>query len=257
MTSCVRLLRAVVAAVLMTGLTTGALAGCVVVSETEQVPPGGSPQPGDGQGGADRNGYAFIRTQEDGEPVRWSTCEPIRYVVREANQPDGAQRLLEDSVRRISEATGLEFSFEGTTDEGPADQRPLYQPERYGDAWAPVLVAYSDAEEYGRLRDRRAGYGGPASVRLGDRTPRFVSGMAVIDVEQVDRMGGDEAFRAVMLHELAHVMGLAHVDDRDQLMNAVQYGREVTTLQAGDLRGLEMLGDGECHDPIEPRALRQ
>ena len=118
-------------------------------------------------------------------------------------------------------------------------------------------MAYSDADEYERLSDRRVGYGGPVYVRGGDRSPRFVSGMAVFDVEELGRLGGDEALRAVMSHELAHVMGLAHVDDSDQLMNPVQYGRQVTSLQEGDLRGLEILGNGECYDPIDPQRARQ
>ncbi len=197
-----------------------------------------------------------MQTRDNGAPVRWSTCRPIRYVVRPSNEPDGARALLTDSIQRIAEATGLEFEDAGTTDEAPSRRRGLYQPDRYGDRWAPVLIAYSTPEEDSRLSGQAAGYGGPAYVSLGGGTPRYVSGSVVFDVDQMTSMGGEGAMQAVMLHELGHLVGLAHVDDRSQLMNPVMYGRQVTGLQAGDLAGLEELGSGECYDPIEPRSLR-
>lgn len=231
------------------------LSGCVEITvPPEEAPPTGTNGPADpgGGGGEDQNGFAFVHTRDNGEPVRWSTCEPIEYVVRPANEPDGARELLEEAVDRISEATGLEFSFEGTTDEGPSNNRQPYDPDRYGEQWSPVLVAYSEPGEYGQLEGRAAGFGGGAYVRRTGATPRYVSGMVVLDVEQLSSMGED-SMRAVMVHELAHVVGLAHVNDRGQLMNPVQYGREVTSLQDGDLAGLQALGNGDCYEPIEPR----
>lgn len=230
-----------------------ALSGCVVAT---QRPP---PDQGDsgGSGGsenASQNGYSFLHTR-DGEPVRWSTCEPIRYVVRSDNAPEGASALLEESIARISEVTGLEFSDEGETSEAPSTDRELYQPDRYGDQWAPVLISYSSPDEYEPLSGQAAGYGGAALVQPGSGTPRYVSGTAVFDIEQLEQFG-EEGTRAVMLHELAHVVGLGHVDDRSQLMNPVQYAREVTTLQDGDIAGLEALGNGECYDPVDPSQLR-
>jgi hypothetical protein len=247
------------------------LPGCVVVEELPEPPtsPPGQEQgaegdgagdgDGDGHGGGgagDGDGYAFIHTLDNGAPVRWSTCEPISYVVRPDNEPEGARALLEESLERIEDATGLEFEDAGSTNEAPTQRRRLYQPNRYGDRWAPVLIAYSTPDEDDRLSGRAAGYGGPAFVSVGGGTARNVSGSVVFDVEQMTSMGGDDAIRAVMLHELAHLIGLAHIDDRGQLMNPVLYGTDVTDLQDGDLAGLEILGDGECYDPVEPRRLR-
>ncbi len=235
------------------------LGGCVQVTTTAPEPrppsgsagttaPGGSRASG-AQGG---DGYRFMHTRDNGAPVRWSTCEPIQYVVRPANELDGARELLRDSVDRVSEVTGLEFSFAGTTREGPSQKRQPYQPKRYGDGWAPVLVTYSDPDEYPRLEGGAAGYAGPTYVQQGGAAPRYVSGMVVLDAEQLSSMS-EEAVQGVMLHELSHVVGLAHIRDRGQLMNPVQYGRGVTDLQDGDLAGLRELGKSECYDPIEPR----
>lgn len=245
--------RARVAVAMVAVLTLG---GCVqVTTAPPETPSGtvGTASPGGGQGGGGKgNGYRFLHTRGNGQPVRWSTCRPIRYVVRPANEPDGARQLLKKAVARISEVTGLEFSFAGTTNEGPSDNRKPFHPNRYGDDWSPVLVTYSNPNEYPRLKGGAAGYGGPAFVRAGGGAPRFVSGMVVFDVEQMSSMG-DDAVLGVMLHELAHVVGLGHVKDRGQLMNPVQYGRGVTDLQEGDLKGLRALGKGKCYEPIEPQ----
>ncbi len=249
------------------------LTGCVVRTEAPAPAPEpaapepaparsgpGSPgtSPGGGGSGADTGdatgrGYRFLQTRDDGQPVRWSTCEPIEYVVRPDGEPAGARRLLEESIARLEDASGLRFSFAGTTDEGPTKRRQPYQPDRYGARWAPVLVAYSDPDEDARLAGQAAGYGGPSYVSLGQGTPRYVSGSVVLDTEQMTSMGGEEATRAVMLHELGHVLGLAHVEDRGQLMNPVLYGRRVTELQEGDRAGLQALGAGRCYDPVDPQ----
>ncbi|GGK91961.1 hypothetical protein Ppa06_69480 [Planomonospora parontospora subsp. parontospora] len=244
--------------VIVAVLAVGVLCGCAVTTQTPGTPPHVK-GPGESRTSEDtaKNGYSFLHTRDNGEPVRWSTCEPIGYVVRQKGRPEGAGRLLEESVSRISEATGLEFSHEGATDEAPSDGRKLYQPDRYGDRWAPVLIAYSHPGEYARLNGQAAGYGGPAYVRVGNGTPRYVSGMVVLDTEQMTSMGGDDAIRAVMMHELAHLVGLGHVDDSGQLMHPIQYGRKVTTLQEGDLAGLEVVGAGRCYEPVEPRGVRQ
>lgn len=233
-------------------------ATALVLAACIQVPlptdPSGPTPEGPDAGGKDRNGYAFISTRRNGQPVRWSTCELISYVVRPTKEPDGGRELLEEAVRQVSEASGLEFSFDGTTDEPPTDNRPPYHRDRYGDRWSPVLVAWSDPEEYPRLEGRPAGFGGPVRVQQRGMVPRYVSGIVVLDVEQLAGLS-EGARRAVVVHELAHVVGLDHVDDRGQLMNAVQYGEEVTSLQEGDLRGLELVGRGKCYQPIDPRQL--
>jgi len=47
-----------------------------------------------------------------------------------------------------------------------------------------------------------------------------------------------------VLHELGHLVGLAHVSDPTQLMYPQSSG--VLDLAAGDLTGLAQLGAGEC-----------
>ena len=46
----------------------------------------------------------------------------------------------------------------------------------------------------------------------------------------------------VLLHELAHAVGLDHVNDTTQLMNAFASASGPTTYGAGDLTGLWQVG---------------
>ena len=200
--------------------------------------------------------YAFVRTQADGvRPVAFDPCRPIPYVVRVAGQPEGADRLLAEAVAQVSRATGLVFVAEGETSETPDPERPPTDVARYGDRWSPVLIGWQTEAEDPSLAGSVVGQGGSTSVSrstlLGAGTPEvFVTGQVVLDSEDLGRLmrqgpTGESAVRAVLMHELAHVVGLDHVADSSQLMNPTQM-RGVQTFADGDLTGLAALGAGEC-----------
>ena len=50
--------------------------------------------------------------------------------------------------------------------------------------------------------------------------------------------------RAIIMHELAHVVGFDHVADSKQLMHAENSG--ITEFADGDRAGLTLLGSGTC-----------
>jgi hypothetical protein len=87
-------------------------------------------------------GWSPAWVDDDGNPVRWDPCTPIAYVVNPTWMPARGREDLVEALRRITAASGLEFVDEGDTDELPMRGRPAYQPDRYGDRWAPVLVAW-------------------------------------------------------------------------------------------------------------------
>lgn len=200
--------------------------------------------------------YAFVRTQADGvRPVAFDPCRPVTYVVRTDGQPEGADRLIAEAVAQVSQATGLVFVAEGVTSEAPQPERPPTDFERYGDRWSPVLIAWQTEAEEPALAGSTVGQGGGTSVSrgtvVGTTTPEvFVTGQVVLDSEDLGRLmrqgaEGESAVRAVIMHELAHVVGLDHVADSSQLMNPTQM-RGVQTFADGDLTGLAALGAGEC-----------
>jgi Matrixin len=211
----------------------------------EQSQPLGVPEPLARTSGS----YSFLRT-DDGAPVGFDPCRPVTYVVRTDGAPAYGQETITWAFDRISRATGLRFVDEGTTDEAPSTGRLAYQPQRYGYRWAPVLVAWSWPPEISDLTGPAAGMAGPLSVESAAAGRRVaVSGQVVLDAPQLNELAADPAatavLRAVVLHEVAHLVGLGHVDDPSQLMHP-QTSPFVTDFAAGDLTGLDILGRGPC-----------
>ena len=70
----------------------------------------------------------------------------------------------------------------------------------------------------------------------------------VFDAPQMRRIlrqpGGRDRARAIVLHELGHLVGLLHVDDPGELMHREDVGR--LELGPGDREGLAALGSGTC-----------
>lgn len=186
------------------------------------------------------SGYEFAVLQPDGlEPVTWDPCREIRYVVNPEGAPSGYAEVVTASVADISRATGLAFDYVGTTSDrrfsdrsGPLDTTP-----------APVLIGWATPDEVPDLAGDVAGVGGAEAAHLERDRLTYVTGVVVLDRDPFAEMG-HTLRRAVVTHELGHVVGLEHVDDPGQLMYAETTSR--STLGAGDLDGLSILGSGPC-----------
>jgi hypothetical protein len=192
--------------------------------------------------------YSFTSVHDDGSPVRWNPCEPIRYVTNLASAPPGALDDLAVALTQLSSATGIEFVSEGGTDERASSARDAYQPERYGRRWAPVLIAWDDLAATGLQHTAETvGVSTPIAVSRVGRPATYVSGQVVIATghELAPGFGTGDARGAVLMHELAHTVGLGHTPDELQIMydgrrprpGAAQWG-------SGDQVGLRLLGRG-------------
>jgi hypothetical protein len=194
--------------------------------------------------------YAYVSLQADGvTPVAYDPCRTIHYVMRPDGAPDGGEEVVRSALDRLSEVTGLQFIDDGTTDEPTTIDRAIFQPERYGDRWAPVLIAWETEEQNPALAGDTVGQAGSTAVSLG-KVPRvFVTGTVSLDAGRMPEIlsfrDGEKPARAIVLHELGHLVGLAHVDDPDQLMYP-EARREVPDFAAGDLTGLAAVGRGAC-----------
>ena len=198
--------------------------------------------------------YAFIATNPDGvTPVTFDPCRPIHYVVRSSGAPAEGDVLLTEAIERISTATGLQFIADGATDELPSAERANFQPDRYGDRWAPVLIAWSSPTEFNDLAGSVIGVASSAPVETDDGGQALVSGQVALDTAQLSDLlqynGGRSITVATITHELAHLVGLAHVDDPQQLMYPSARPL-VTNLGSGDRAGLAALGSGTCHPTL-------
>jgi hypothetical protein len=207
--------------------------------------PLGTPMEAPAPGGA----HVFVAVQEDSvRPVTYDPCRPIHYVIRPDHVPAGGDALVHDAFARVSSVTGLHFVYDGSTDEGSSQGRELFQPEQYGDRWAPVLVSWQTEAENPEFATDVAGLAGSAALEAPGGPRVFVTGTVELDAAAFDRMLADQtgiaAARAVLLHELGYLVGLAHVSDGGQLMYPATSA--VLDFAPGDLSGLVELGRGEC-----------
>ena len=188
--------------------------------------------------------FRYLAT-ENGSPLRWNPCQPIHYVVNLGAAPPGSLGDVQRAVLEVSGDTGISFVYDGLTDEIPNGERKAFQPARYGDRWAPVLIGWVDprTNDLGFNRGDRVA-AGVASPLFPSRTDRsiFVSGFVAINASDPNPPGfstpGDQG--PVLLHELAHVIGLGHVPEQGELMQPS--GGGLTDYGPGDLAGLHALG---------------
>ena len=191
-----------------------------------------------GKGGGS---YEFVVKTTDGDPVGWDHCKPIHYVVNPSGAPDDWEDLIRGGVGEIADASGFDFQYDGTSIERTFGERgvDVRNPP-------PVLIAWANADEVPDLAGSTAGIGGATPARTNGRV-RFVTGVVVLDTEAFDRMeaqGDERSEELILAHELGHVLGLDHVDDVDELMNAQYVGQD--GFGPGDRAGLERLHDLPC-----------
>jgi hypothetical protein len=188
--------------------------------------------------------FSFM-SMRGGEPIRWNPCEPIHYVVNLGTAPAGSLLDVQDAVLQLTRATGIVFVYDGLTDEVPARSRDAFQPERYGGRWAPVLVGWVDPRtssfDFDPDGHEAAGVAGPLYPDPGPHDI-FVSGVVAINIADPNPPGFTEAGAQgpVVLHELAHVLGLSHFKAQGELMDPS--GGGMTGFGPGDLAGLHELG---------------
>ena len=203
--------------------------------------------------GAADSSHSFIATNQDGSPVTFDPCRPIHYVVQSTAAPADSDPLITEAIERISAATGLQFIPDGVTTEAPTAERANFQPDRYGDRWAPVLIAWSNPTEFNSLAGSVIGVASSEPVETDGGERALVSGQVALDTAQLSELlqynGGRSIAVATITHELAHLVGLAHVDDPQQLMYPSARPL-VTNLGSGDRAGLAALGSGTCHPTL-------
>jgi len=185
--------------------------------------------------------YAFVNTTASGDPVGWDHCESIHYVVNPTGAPEEWEQIIRGGVATVAEASGFQFQYDGTSIDRSFTQR-------VGDSGdpPPVLIAWADSAEEPRLAGATAGIGGSSVARVNHRV-QYVTGMVVLDSAAYTRMaqrGDQRSEELILAHELGHVLGLDHVDDTGELMNAEYVGQD--GFGPGDRDGLRHLHDLPC-----------
>jgi hypothetical protein len=194
--------------------------------------------------------FTFIAHQPGAgdRPVTYDPCRAILVRVNPDGGPDDAVDLVRDALGEVSRLTGLVLRYDGST-----NQRPHWDsefvPTFLGQLRSqPVLVSWATSSEVPELSGDVAGVGGSVPHQGGDGVVRYVTGGVTLDADTYadleEHSDGVEEMRAILLHELGHVVGLGHVDDARQLMNGDNVG--LLDFGPGDREGLARLGAGSC-----------
>jgi len=178
-----------------------------------------------------------------GKPVRWNPCAAIHWRANVARGPVGGLDVLKAAVASVAYATGTTWVYDGQTTTTPTTAWLPTSPT----VNKPVLIGWTDGTASDLLRGQAASVLGMTRTTWFGRvtatgTVAATRG-AVVALDRTDRLPlrGADSWSAVALHELGHVMGLAHPHDSGELMNAV-LPANLTSLQTGDRTGLRLLG---------------
>ncbi len=185
--------------------------------------------------------YAF-ESISGGVPVHLSSCVPVHWWFNPAGAPRGGLAVVQSAFARLSAVTGVHFAYDGAT---PTVPRRSYVDDQQPGGWRPVLVGWVRPEAtdlldgprvVGFTRNKWYGTPGRALVR---------TGVVALNASRVLPLTGPLSWQAVVLHELGHLAGLAHVDDPDELMSPT-LPRGLSGYGPGDLAGLRRLGGEGC-----------
>jgi len=209
--------------------------------------------------------YTFLFVKEGGcQPVRFNPCQPVRYALNRGLATDAHVADLMEALAKLEAATGLEFQRVADTDEDPRrPPRPRRQPDGTF-AWPPVVIGWANLGTGDSLRGRNDQRADPAVVVGGGGRPEIVNevivtGNLVLNLDAVTDtdtrtpvphgFGTGVNWGRIILHELAHVIGLGHVESRTSIMNEALTQQTLSSSEwgVGDLIGLRQLGrEGGC-----------
>ncbi len=116
-----------------------------------------------------------------------------------------------------------------------------------------MLVSWTDSDEISELGEDAIGLGGDSPVIADGGDAVFVTGLIYLDgpaiADVLDRPEGRDQTRAIIMHELGHMLGLDHVEDPSKLMNGEGHPG-IIDFGAGDRAGLARLGAGQCFPDV-------
>jgi hypothetical protein len=250
-------------------------------SPTPETEPAGAPAsptcPGQDHLSPDANGvarpgvqpsfdYTFLFVEDGCRPARFNPCAPVRYTLNRRLATDADVADLEEALRKTSVATGLEFEYAGSSDADPLRVPPVVRGADGSLSWPPVHIGWSHLGSGAGLRQQDAvrdtpdvvvgGGGRPVVMNNVITTGNLVLNLDAVTDTDTNRpvphgFGPGVNWGRIMLHELAHVIGLGHVESRTSIMNEALTQQTISSSEwgVGDLIGLRQLGrESGCLD---------
>lgn len=147
----------------------------------------------------------FVRLDVAGNPARWDPCSSLRWKIAGTRPSARLRKATAEAMRQIASTAGLRFVYAGR-----ATKAEFASPPRN-----TIVIGSSSSLGV-------ANAGGIASLLYEDSTTGTVSivGARVVINPVVVRTGTrlSRMLRPIVLHEVGHAIGLAHVDDPAEIM---------------------------------------
>lgn len=192
--------------------------------------------------------------------VRWNPCAPITYRINTAGWSTSYRvRLVNQAIGKLSAATGIRFTYLGTTSYIPhyavlhyatGDRYVFNAAQQRAKTGAQLVIAWAFQGSNLARRESNLLTGDEAGVGTNSWRSSYSSQLRVLDGAVVLKRGvwlkswfaPGASTGALLLHELGHVIGLRHVSDVHQIMYPVFGPYSPGVYQAGDLAGLARIG---------------
>lgn len=176
--------------------------------------------------------------------IRWKSCRPLTYRLNNLEAPAGARKTLKKALKKITQASGYRFKYVGKTKQKPSKRSR-------NPRGTDIVIAWVDKSKTNLIPDDNVlGVGGTFSNGRELYDGRLVLNSPILS-QLPDGFGygnptGVPGTRGqVIMHELAHVMGLGHARSATQVMYPYITAKR-GKWGAGDFRGLRLLGKHRC-----------
>ena len=169
-----------------------------------------------------------------GLPCVGTRAKAIPYLVNLGGYDPSNRSVINEAVERLEAATGLPLIPAGDTTFMPTAADPW--PDNGADH--DIVIALADEVQTDLVPGNIVGR---ADISF---TSTILAASVVVDMGGVAGHAdwSSTGTGPVLLHELGHAVGLGHVNNATQLMNAVATPSGPTTYAAGDLTGLWLVG---------------
>lgn len=169
--------------------------------------------------------------------ARWDPCTVVEYRTNLHRAPKGSIAQVRRAFDIVHAATGLEFRHAGSTKKVPFSRAP----DKRQFLPSGLVVAWSTPQVVPALAGSTTAFGG-ATYRTTDGTAQYVYGGVAIDATSKGHSPKGAATLTLLLHEIAHALGLTHVSAKSQTMYDDVLPSHQGRYEAGDLAGLQAIG---------------
>jgi hypothetical protein len=181
-----------------------------------------------------------------GQPVHWNKCQTIDYRLSSSKAPAHALKQVKRAIKLLHRGSGLRFKYLGKSKLIPGNTTTLPGHTRLLIGWSTPAKSSVLARSGGA----EAGVGGFSYMSTGE----IIQGSVVLNRKVTltsgfgkgPKVGEQGTVGELLLHELGHAVGLAHVKSKSQIMFP-ELTRKSARYGAGDLNGLAKVGkDRHC-----------